>query len=158
MAVRISHRDTNPKVLNMLLNIEDYLHNSSLDPKLLELLKYRVSQINGCAYCLDMHYKIALALGEDQLRLHTLPAWRECSYYNEKEKAVLAYAEAMTNVNTGNIDDAVFNALESFFTHEQIGDLTLAVTQINTWNRINKAYRTEAGHFTMETAKDFIHR
>jgi AhpD family alkylhydroperoxidase len=108
-------------------------------------MQHRVSQINGCGYCLDMHHKDAIHLGESELRLHTLPAWKECPYFTDKERAVLAYAESLTL--HADADDAVFDGLKPFFSMAEIADLTLAVAQINSWNRINKAFRSTPGNY-----------
>jgi AhpD family alkylhydroperoxidase len=130
-----------------LMKTEFYLKKSGIDLKLQELIKYRVSQINSCGYCLDMHHKEAIGLGETQLRLHSLAAWRECPYYTDQERAALAFAEALTNANSQHISDDVFNKLAAFFSKAEIADLTLAITQINTWNRINKAFGTIPGNY-----------
>ncbi|HTI89299.1 MAG TPA: carboxymuconolactone decarboxylase family protein, partial [Puia sp.] len=103
-----------------------------------------VSTINGCAYCLDMHFKDAVARGESEQRLYSVAAWRDCPYYSDKERAALAYAEAVT---AGNVEDEVFDALTEFFSKKEIADLTLAVATINTWNRLNRAFRTVPGGY-----------
>ncbi|PSK93265.1 carboxymuconolactone decarboxylase family protein [Taibaiella chishuiensis] len=121
-----------------------YIKKSGLDPKLLELVYYRVSQINGCAYCLDMHHQEAVQLGETELRLHTLAAWTECPYFSEAERAALAWAEAVTRAEA---PDAVYEQLKGFYTQQQIADLTLAIANINSWNRINIAFRATPGHY-----------
>ncbi|MBN9383193.1 MAG: carboxymuconolactone decarboxylase family protein [Chitinophagaceae bacterium] len=128
-----------------MLATERYLKKSTLDEKLLTLMQHRVSQINGCGYCLDMHHKDAIHLGETELRLHTLPAWKEVPYFTDKERAVLAYAEALTL--HADADDVVFEGLKPFFDEKEIAELTLAVAQINSWNRINKAFRTVPGEY-----------
>ena len=143
MAQRITFQDTPKDVLDILMKGEIHLKASGLDHKLLELLKYRVSQINGCARCLDMHHKEAIRLGEAEQRLHTLAAWRDCPYYTDKERAVLAFAEALTNIGHSDIDDELYDGLAAFFSTNEIIDLTFAVTQINTWNRINRTFRME---------------
>ena len=147
MTERINYQETSKGYLDGLMKTNYYLKSTSVDPKLLELVNYRVSQINGCAYCLDMHHKDAIHLGESELRLHSLVAWRECPYYSEKEKAVFAFAEALTYASTNEVDDSTFNALAKFFTKAEIADLTLAITQINSWNRINKAFRPVPGNY-----------
>lgn len=147
MTQRISFQDTTKGLLDGLVKTEFFIKKSGIDPKLLELMKYRVSQINGCAYCLDMHHKEAIALCETELRLHSLLVWRECPYYTAEERAVLAYAEALTNINKEEISEAIFNELSSHFTKAAIADLTVAITQINSWNRINKAFGTIPGNY-----------
>lgn len=147
MTQRISYQEVNKGLLDGMMKTEFYLKKSSIDLKLQELMKYRVSQINSCGYCLDMHHKEAIQLGETQLRLHSLAAWRECPYYSEQERAVLAFAEVLTNANNQHVSDEVFNNLAAHFSKAEIADLTLAITQINTWNRINKAFGTIPGKY-----------
>jgi AhpD family alkylhydroperoxidase len=144
MTERISFQDASKGLIDGLMKTELYLKKSGLDLLLLELVKYRVSQINGCAYCLDMHHKEAIAMGETELRLHSLAAWRECPYYSEKERAVLAYAEALTNDHA--VDEA-FDTLSTLFSKTEIANLTVAVTQINSWNMINRAFRPVPGNY-----------
>ncbi|SHF81936.1 alkylhydroperoxidase AhpD family core domain-containing protein [Fodinibius roseus] len=147
MTERISYQNLSSKLLKSINSVKPYLGQSGLDPKFRELLSYRVSQINGCAYCLDMHHKELIHLGEDELRLHSLPAWRECPFYTDKEKAALAFAEAVTNANKTDIDDHIFDRLKVFFSESEITYLTLTVTQTNTWNRINKVFRPVPGNY-----------
>lgn len=142
MEQRIALAQLAPGFAAGLFQSGGYLKKSDLDPKLLELVYYRVSQINGCAYCLDMHHQEALLLGETELRLHTLSAWQECPYFSEEERAVLAYAEAVTRCAVPN---AVFESLGRFYTPQQTADLTLAIAHINSWNRINIAFRATPG-------------
>ncbi|SMO46233.1 alkylhydroperoxidase AhpD family core domain-containing protein [Fodinibius sediminis] len=134
-------------MMNPLLQMVSYLKSSGLDPKLLELVNYRVSQINGCAYCLEMHYKEALANDEDALRLHSLPAFRECPFYTDKEKVVLEYAEILTKVASHEVKDSLVDRLKSFYSDSEIGDLTLAITLINSFNRINIAFLPTLGQY-----------
>ena len=133
-------------IMDGLMKTEAYLNKSTLDHKLLVLMQHRVSQINGCAYCLDMHHKDAIHLGKSEQRLHALPAWRETPYYTDKERAVLAFAEALTI--QGDVEDATFDALKPFFNTKEIADLTVAVAQINSWNKINKTFRTIPGDYS----------
>lgn len=147
MTERISHRHLNSTFLKSNSSISQYLEQSGLDAKLRELLSYRASQINGCAFCLDMHHKELIHMGEEELRLHSLPAWRECPFYTDKEKAALAFAEAVTNANKTDINDQIFNRLTEFFSDPEIAALTVAITQTNTWNRINKVFRPVPGNY-----------
>lgn len=144
MDQRIAFAEAAPGFADGLMKSGLYIKKSGLDLKLLELMYYRVSQINGCAYCLDMHHQEAILLGETELRLHTVAAWRECPYFTEKESAVLAFAEAVTHTH---IPDEVFDALTRFYTRQQIADLTLAIANINSWNRLNIAFRSTPGHY-----------
>lgn len=148
MEERISYEDLGSKLMKELSNIDYQLKKSGLDLKLMELVKYRVSQINGCAFCLDMHHKEIIEMGEEELRLHSLPAWRECPFYSDKERAVLAFAEAVTETGK-EIDHDIFDPLKDFFSKQEIAALTIAVTQINTWNRVNKVFRTTPGNYTV---------
>jgi AhpD family alkylhydroperoxidase len=145
MEQRISFQDVPKGYMDALLGLGKYLYKSSLDVKLLDLIAYRVSQINGCAFCLDMHHKEATHHGETEQRLHSLPAWRECPYYSEAERAALAMADSLTT--EANVDDAEFAELEKYFTKAGIADLALAISATNTWNRLNKAFRTTPGTY-----------
>lgn len=152
MTERISYQEVSKGFADGLMKTEYYLKNSGLDQKLIELMKYRVSQINGCAYCLDMHHKEAVHLGEDELRIHSLAAWKDCPFYNEKERAVLAYAEALTLPDNQESYKETFDKLIAYFSKSEIADLTLAITQINTWNRINKAFGAIPGNYKVAQA------
>lgn len=147
MEQRIAFTDTTKGLFDGLFKTGMYLNKSAIDHKLQELIKYRVSQINGCAYCLDMHHKEAIALGESEQRLYSLAAWKECPYYSDKERAALAYAEAVTKVHQQEITDDVFQPLTKFFNNAEIADLTMAIANINSWNRINIAFRTIPGDY-----------
>lgn len=149
MEERISYQDLGSKLMKGLSNIDYQLKKSGLDLKLIELVKYRVSQINGCAFCLDMHHKEIIEMGEEELRLHSLPAWRECPFYSDKERAVLAFAEAVTETSNKEIGDDIFDPLKKIFSKQEIAALTIVVTQINTWNRVNKVFRTTPGNYTV---------
>src|SRR5215475_11215326 len=140
MEQRIGFQDVPKRYMSSLLGVSAYLHTSEVDVKLLDLIAYRVSQINGCAYCLDMHHKDAIHHGETEQRLHSLPAWRECPYYSDAERAALAMADSMTRES--NVDDATYTDLEKYFTKAQIADLAFAISATNTWNRLNIAFRT----------------
>jgi len=147
MNQRISFADAPKGMIDGLMKMAGYLKKSGLDPKLLALLDTRVSQINGCSYCLDMHYKDAIHLGETEQRLYSLPAWRETPYYTEKERAVLAFAEAVTLLPNSDVSDEVYDELAKFYSKAEIADLTLAIGMINTWNRVNKTFRTIPGGY-----------
>lgn len=121
-----------------------HLKKSSLGPELMELIDFRVSQINACAYCLDMHAKEARAKGETEQRLYGLSAWRETPYYTDRERAALAWAEAVT---AAHVPDQVYNEAAAHFSDEEMIDLTLAVTTINTWNRLNLAFPNTPGTY-----------
>ena len=117
----------------------------SLDHALLHMVKLGASQINGCAYCIDMHWKDARAAGETEQRLYGLDAWREAPYYTDRERAALEWTEALTNVTDGHVPDAVFESVRGHFSDKELVDLSWAVAAINAWNRIAIAFRSEAG-------------
>jgi AhpD family alkylhydroperoxidase len=147
MTQRISFQELPKDLLAGLFKTGMYLQNCDIDQKLLDLLYYRASQINGCAMCLDMHSKEAIHHGETHERLHGVIAWRETPYFDEKERAALAFTEALTNANQQDISDDIYEALAEHFTTNQIATLTLAVGTVNVWNRLNKTFRTVPGHY-----------
>ncbi len=133
--------------MKAMMGLEIYLAKSSIEKNLLHLIKYRVSQINGCAYCLDMHSKDLRAAGETEQRLYVLDAWREAPFYTERERAALLWAENLTKITEGHVPDAVFEEVREQFSEEELIDLTLAVTTINSWNCIAISFRTEVGTY-----------
>jgi len=147
MEPRINVIEKGSKALKALYGMGVYLAKSPIEKNLFDLMYFRVSQINHCAYCLDMHSKDLRALGETEQRLHMLPAWRETSLYSDRERAALAWAEAVTNVTEGFVPDAVYDEVRQQFSAEEIVDLTMAVIAINSYNRINIAFRTPAGDY-----------
>jgi AhpD family alkylhydroperoxidase len=156
MKPRIEFLHANPKVMQLLLAIEGYLHGSSLGSRLQHLIKTRASQINGCAYCLDMHTKDARAEGESEQRLYALDAWRETPFFDERERAALAWTEAVTHVAESRVPDEVYELVSRHFTEQELVDLTLAIANINTWNRLNVAFRTLAGNYRPGMYKSLI--
>ncbi|PWV48942.1 carboxymuconolactone decarboxylase family protein [Chitinophaga sp. S165] len=147
MTQRISFQELPADLMTGLSKIGGYLKKCDIEQKLLDLLYYRASQINGCAMCLDIHFKEAIHHGETHQRLHGVIAWRETPYFDAKERAVLAFTEALTNANQQDINDDIYDALTEHFTTEEIATLTLAISTVNTWNRINKTFRTVPGHY-----------
>jgi len=147
MEQRINAYENAQGAMKAMMGLEVYLAKSSIEKNLLHLIKYRVSQINGCAYCLDMHSKDLRAAGETEQRLFVLDAWREAPFYTERERAALAWAESVTKITEGHVPDAVYEQARKEFSEEELIDLTLAVTTINAWNRISIAFRTEAGTY-----------
>ena len=137
----------NPKFFQSLQAVNVAIETGGLDPKLLHLVEMRASQINGCAYCLDMHYKDARAIGETEQRLYSLEAWRETPFYSDREQAALEWTEAVTLVATSHVPDEVYEAVRGQFSEEEIKTLTLAVAMINTWNRFNIAFRSVPGDY-----------
>jgi AhpD family alkylhydroperoxidase len=150
MQARIDFYKLSPGGYKAMLGLETYLGNSSLEKKLLHLIKLRVSQINGCAFCLDMHWKDLRAEGEGEQRMYSLDAWRETPYYTERERAALAWAEAVTNITDGHVPDALYEETRRHFGEQELADLTLAVAAINGWNRLSIAFRVVPG--TYQTA------
>lgn len=144
----------NPKPMQLMLNIESYIANCGLDHKLLHLIKMRASQINGCAYCLDMHSKDARALGETEQRLYELNAWRETPFYSDRERAALAWTEAVTLITEGHVPDAVYNSVREQFSEEELVNLTLAITTLNAWNRLAISFRALPGSYRAAARKD----
>lgn len=144
---RISYGEFPEGMYNVMAQVESYVQKSGLDVKLQKLLKYRISQINHCAFCLDMHYKEAIHYGEDPLRLYSIAAWRECPYYSDKERAALELAEALTDLPHNHVDDELFEKTKQFFSKQEISLLTLAIAQINTWNRLQQVVRTKPGEY-----------
>ena len=147
MKQRIYLFEKGQKVLKALGGLNMYLAKSPVEPQLLNLIDFRVSQINGCAYCLDMHSKDLRLAGETEQRLYTINAWRDAPFYSERERAALAWAEAVTKLKDGNVPDEVYEEARRQFSEEELIDLTVAVTTINTYNRINIAFRTPAGDY-----------
>jgi AhpD family alkylhydroperoxidase len=136
-----------------MLGLEQYLHGCGLEQGLLHLLKLRASQLNGCAYCLDMHWKDLRASGEKEQRMYSLDAWRECPYYTDRERAALAWTEAVTLVTNGHVPDAVYAEARAHFSEKGMCDLTLAVAAINAWNRLAISSRTVPGGYQAQPAK-----
>jgi AhpD family alkylhydroperoxidase len=147
MEPRIDYLKSARGAYHAMLGIEHYLEQSGLEESLQNLIKLRVSQINGCAYCIDMHWKDLRAAGEPEQRLYGLDAWEESPYYTDRERAALAWAESVTNIQEGHVPDAVFDRVKEFFNDKEIADLTLAVTAINSWNRLSIAARTVPGTY-----------
>jgi len=147
MQPRLNYRNVSPGALQAMLGLETYLAKSSLERSLLNLIKMRASQINGCAYCLDMHSKDARAEGETEQRLYALDAWRETPFYSPRERAALAWTEALTLISETHAPDEVYREVRAQFSEQEVADLTLAIVAINGWNRISIGFRTEVGAY-----------
>jgi AhpD family alkylhydroperoxidase len=130
--------------------LEEYVRQSGLEPSLLELVRLRASQLNGCAYCIDMHTKDARARGESEQRLYALTAWRETPFFTDRERAALAWAEALTLISWEHVPDAVFEDARGHFTGKELVDLSLAIVAINGWNRLAIGFRTVPGTYQPE--------
>lgn len=153
MEIRFNYAKSSPGAVKAMLDMERYLHGCGLEETLLHMIKLRASQINGCAYCLDMHWKDARALGETEQRLYSLDAWRECPYYTDRERAALAWTEALTLITQGHAPDAVYEQARAHFSEKELSDLTFAVTTINAWNRLAISSRAEPGTYKRPEAK-----
>ncbi len=146
-AMRVDYRTECPSGLEAMRALEASVRRSGIEPLLLELVKLRASQINGCAYCLDMHSKDARARGEDEQRLHVLAAWREAPFYSPRERAALAWCEALTLLPRTGAPDDVFAELEEQFSAEEIAALTYGIVAINGWNRVAVGLRAPVGDY-----------
>ncbi|MFI4969621.1 MAG: carboxymuconolactone decarboxylase family protein [Lysobacterales bacterium] len=147
MNTRIDYKQASPAAFKAMLDMETCVRRSGLEHSLLDLVKMRASQINGCAFCLDMHSKDARAAGETEQRLYLLPAWREAPFYSERERAALAWTEAVTQVSSNELPDALYAEVRRHFDEKAIVDLTLAIIAINGWNRMAIAFRSEVGSY-----------
>jgi AhpD family alkylhydroperoxidase len=147
MKERIRYEQAAPGAYRAMAGLERYLHVCSVEQPLIHLIKLRASQLNGCAYCVDMHWKDLRALGETEQRLYSLVVWRECPWYSERERAALAWTEAVTLVADGQVPDDVYDAVRPHFSETELADLTFAVATINAWNRLAIASRTTPGTY-----------
>ncbi len=149
--MRLNYSEVSPGVIKAMMGLENHARKSGLEPSLLELVKVRASQLNGCAYCLDMHTKDARAAGETEQRLYGLSTWREAPYYTARERAALAFTESVTLITKSHVSDEEFNMARQQFSEKELVDLTLAIVAINGWNRLAIAFRSEAGHYRSRT-------
>lgn len=147
MEPRIDARKYAPEAQKAMAALEKYLAECGLDQGLIHLLKMRASQINGCAFCIDMHSKDARALGETEQRLYELDAWRETPFYTDRERAALAWTEAVTLVSQTHVPDSIYEEVRKHFSEKEIVDLTFVVSTINAWNRLAIAMRAVPGHY-----------
>jgi len=147
---RITFSQIPKGMVEKLMGIENYIKKSTLDLQLLELMRLRVAQINKCAYCIDMHYKELKDTGETELRMSTISVWNQTSFFTEKEKAVLQFTEALTEINEKDISDEIFNSLTKFFDTEEICNLTFAISQLNTWTRLVRTFKFTAGNYEVK--------
>jgi len=147
MKQRIDGIEKAKEALKAMYGLGLYLKKSSIEESLLNLIDFRISQINGCAFCLDMHSKDLRAAGESEQRLYVLDAWREAPFYSDRERAALSWAEAVTKVTDGHVPDETYEEVRKQFSEQEVIDLTMAVITINCYNRINIAFRTTAGTY-----------
>ncbi len=152
MKPRIAYAKAAPGTYRAMDALDRYVAECGLEPGLVLLAQLRASQLNGCAYCVDMHWKDLRAAGESEPRLYSLVVWRECPYYTERERAALAWTEAVTLVSSGQVPDAVYEAVRPQFSERELADLTLAVAAINAWNRLSIAGRLVPGGYELATA------
>jgi AhpD family alkylhydroperoxidase len=147
MKPRIEHFKVDPSAYKAMMGLQTYVNESGIEHSLLELVKLRASQLNGCAYCIDMHTKDARARGETEQRLYALDAWSETPFYSERERAALAWTESVTNLHEGHVSDEAYAQARVQFGEAELVKLTLAVVAINSWNRLNVAFRTTPGTY-----------
>ena len=154
METRITYVKVAPGAYRAMLGLEEYLRQCGLEESLLDLVKLRASQVNGCAYCIDMYWKDLRVLRESEQRFYGLDAWEESPYYSDRERAALAWTEAVTNLRDGHVRDEVCEDVREHFSEKELADLTLAVAAINAWNRLAISARTEPGKY--QPAKDQV--
>ena len=147
MKLRLNYGKVAPGIYEAMGALDGYLQQCDVEKALIMLVQLRASQINGCAYCLDMHWKDLRAIGEREQRLYSLDAWRECPYYTDRERAALTWAEAVTLIRDGHVPDAVYESVKAHFKPKELADLTLNIVAINGWNRLSIASRTEPGTY-----------
>ena len=147
MEPRLEMQKISPQAYRAMSGLEAYVHNSGLEPALLELMKMRASQINGCAYCLDMHSKDARANGETEQRLYALNAWRETPFYSERERAALGWTEALTLISETHAPDDVYEEARRHFSEAEMVNLSMAIVAINSWNRLAIGFRAVPGTY-----------
>jgi len=147
MKVRLNYAKIAPDALNAMLELEKYITDSGLERSLYELVKTRASQINGCAYCLDMHTKDARMAGETEQRLYALNAWHETPFYTERERAALEWTEALTLISENEVPDSLYEATRKYFNEKELVVLTMAIVAINGWNRLAISFRTVPGTY-----------
>ncbi|MGD0466887.1 MAG: carboxymuconolactone decarboxylase family protein [Terriglobales bacterium] len=154
MEPRIEYAKVAPGAMNAMLGLETYVRHCELERSLIELVKLRASQLNGCAYCVDMHTKDARAQGETEQRLYAVVVWEETPFFTERERAALAWTEAVTLVGQGHVSDDVYRQARRNFSDKELVDLTLAIIAINGWNRLAISFRTVPGTYRPATQND----
>jgi len=152
MQPRVDFSKAAPGAVKAMLDLEKYVRQSGIETPLLELVRLRASQINGCAYCLDMHTKDARAEGEIEQRLYALSAWRETPFFSDRERAALEWTEAVTEIGKDHVPDSVFEHVRKYFSESELVNLTLAVVAINGWNRLAIPFRAVPGSYQRKAA------
>ena len=153
MDARLHYAKVSPGIYKAMLGLENHTNESGLERILLDLVKLSASQINGCAFCLDMHWKDLRAAGESEQRLYSLDAWRETPFYTDRERAALAWTEAVTLITKDHVSDEVYEEVRQHFSEKELADLTLAIVAINGWNRLSIAFRTVPGGYQPRRAE-----
>lgn len=153
MEQRINYQKTAQKALKGMYEIEKYIANSELETPLVELVKLRASQINGCAYCIDKHTKEAREAGETEQRLYTLNVWRETSFFSDRERAALRWTEALTRISETDISDELYESVRKYFAESDLIALTMVIIAINGWNRLTISFRNIPGSYKPELAQ-----
>jgi AhpD family alkylhydroperoxidase len=147
MTNRINYATVAPEALRAVYGMEQFVRGSGLDESLVHLVKLRVSYMNGCAYCVDMHSKDARARGETEQRIYAVPVWHETPFYTNRERAALALAEAVTRLDGHGVPDSVFDEARAHFSEAELVNLVMAIATINTWNRLSITFRTDVGSY-----------
>lgn len=150
MAPRIEYGRIAPAGISRMRDLEKYVRQCGLETSLLELVRLRASQLNGCAYCVDMHTKDARAEGETEQRLYAVSVWEETPFFSERERAALAWTEAVTRIGESHVPDALYQSVRRHFTEKELVDLTLAIIAINGWNRLAVSFRAVAGSYVRD--------
>ncbi len=156
MQARLNYIEVDPDVLKTMYAFGKYVMQSGIEESLLDLVVLRASQINHCAYCIDMHFKDARASGETEQRLYSLDAWREAPYYSDRERAALAWTEAITLLTEGFVPDEVYEQVQQQFSDTELVSLTMAIININGWNRLNVSFRTVAGSYQSQRKPELV--
>lgn len=147
MTERIAYSEIPNALIECMMATEKYVNSCGFSPRLLELIRFRASQLNGCAYCIDMHHKEAIHAGEFPHRLYSLSAWGDTPFYTDEEKAALRWTEAITLLPEDRTSDRMVEEMQRFFDKATLANLTLAIVQINGWNRLAKSFGFEPGHY-----------
>jgi AhpD family alkylhydroperoxidase len=147
MKARLNYAKATPGLYDAMDSLDQYVQKSGLETSLVLLVQLRASQLNGCAYCLDMHWKDLRAINEREQRLYSLDAWRECPYYTDRERAALAWTEVVTRVADGHVPDSVYEEVRPHFSEKELSNLTLVIAAINAWNRLSIAARLVPGAY-----------
>jgi AhpD family alkylhydroperoxidase len=153
-SARVNYARVAPEAFRAQRGLENYIHDSGLEPALMDLVKLRASYMNGCAYCVDMHTKDARLAGETEQRLYAIPIWRETPFFTARERAALAWTEAVTEISKGGVSDELFALAREHFTEKELVDLTMVVVTINGWNRLSITFQTPVGSYVPARRKD----